>query len=56
MPLVLAGRGGGTLSPGRCIQYSKKSNNQLLAAIGNRMGLSLTGFGDPAFPGVLNLA
>jgi hypothetical protein len=51
MPYVLAGGGGGKLSPGRVIDYKSapRDNNQLLVSLANIMGdTAMTSFGDPS--------
>ncbi|MCB9704998.1 MAG: DUF1552 domain-containing protein [Myxococcales bacterium] len=57
MPLVLGGRGGGAVSPGRLLSYGGDRHAGLLCAIGQAMGADLQGFGDtntPALGGVLS--
>ncbi|MEZ4381912.1 MAG: DUF1552 domain-containing protein [Nannocystaceae bacterium] len=46
MPLVLAGRGGGAVSPGRLLSYGGDRHAGLLAAIGQALGADLPTFGD----------
>ena len=51
MPLVLAGRGGGSLRPGRVLDYLEKGDDQrracsLYLSLMDRMGLELPEFGD----------
>ena len=54
VPTVLAGRCGGAFKPGRCIRYNTNTaNNKLLASVSTAMGVSVAGYGDPAFPGLL---
>ena len=52
MPFVLAGRGGGCVTPGRVLERRGVRHGQLLAAIGRAMGASVNGWGD-AGDGVL---
>ena len=46
MPLVLAGRGGGAVSPGRLLSFGGDRHAGLLAAIGQALGADLPAFGD----------
>ena len=50
MPLVLAGRGGGAVNPGRLLSYGGDRHAGLLTAIGQAMGADLQGFGDTNTP------
>ncbi|HXI58678.1 MAG TPA: DUF1552 domain-containing protein [Polyangia bacterium] len=53
LPIVLAGKGGGSLRPGRFVTYNGQPHNQLLAAFVNMFGMPVTSFGDPRYAGVL---
>jgi hypothetical protein len=53
MPIVLAGRCGGTLTTGRYLTFPKVPTNGLLAAIANMMDVKTTTFGDPVYGGEL---
>lgn len=46
MPLLLAGRAGGLVNPGRLLQYGWEHHGKLWAAVGAAMGQDLTGWGD----------
>ena len=51
MPIVLAGRGGGTLKTGRVLDYRDQSDDDRRAcsmylSLMDRMGVELTRFGD----------
>jgi hypothetical protein len=49
LPILLAGRGGGTLKPGRCIDFNWKKMtplSNLYVEMLNRMGIPTTKFGD----------
>jgi len=47
LPLILAGSGGGALTPGRYIQHGGKPMSNMLIALANRMGVQdLPRFGD----------
>jgi Protein of unknown function (DUF1552) len=51
MPMLLAGRGGGSLSPGRILDYSRNGDADrracsLYLSLLDRMGVELPGFGD----------
>jgi hypothetical protein len=51
MPILLVGRGGGTLQPGRVLDYLKRGDENrracsLYLSIMDRMGLHLPQFGD----------
>jgi hypothetical protein len=51
MPILLAGRGGGTLKTGRILDYSEAGNENrracsLYLSLMDRMGVSLPSFGD----------
>jgi hypothetical protein len=51
MPLVLAGKGGGTLQPGRILDYLPKGDENrkacsLYLSLMDRMGVKLDRFGD----------
>ncbi len=55
LPLVLAGRGGGTLHPGRLIDFGEQPEEQqracnLYLALAQRMGVNLAQFGDSVGP------
>ncbi len=52
MPFVLAGRGGGCITPGRVLERRGARHGQLLAAIARAMGSNVNGWGD-AGDGVL---
>lgn len=58
MPFILAGRGGGCVSPGRVLDAGGRRHGDLLAAIARAMGASVRGWGDgssEALPGLLTL-
>jgi hypothetical protein len=56
LPLVLAGRGGGTITPGRSIQYAKGSPlSNLYVSMLNRMGVPAPRFADSNKPELPNL-
>ncbi|PWU20328.1 MAG: hypothetical protein C5B50_04215 [Verrucomicrobia bacterium] len=47
LPILLAGRGGGTLTPGRYVRYGSRPASNLFLSLSDRMGLqSLERFGD----------
>jgi hypothetical protein len=51
MPLLLAGKGGGTLQPGRVLDYLEEGNDKrracsLYLSLMDRMGVKLDRFGD----------
>ena len=47
LPLILAGGGGGALTPGRYVQHGSKPMNNLLLSMADRMGVQkLENFGD----------
>lgn len=46
MPFILAGRGGGSISTGRLLQYNYERHGKLFVSIANAMGDGLSGFGD----------
>jgi hypothetical protein len=47
LPLILAGGGGGALTPGRYVQHGSKPMNNLLLSLADRMGVQkLENFGD----------
>jgi len=47
LPLILAGHGGGTLTPGRLVQHGSKPMNNLLLSMADKMGAQkLNNFGD----------
>jgi hypothetical protein len=46
MPFVLAGRGGGAVSPGRLLSYGYQRHANLLVSIAHAMGQNIAGFGD----------
>ena len=47
LPLVIAGAGGGTLTPGRFVQHGSKPMNNLLLSLADKMGAQKLGsFGD----------
>jgi hypothetical protein len=47
LPLVLAGSGGGTLTPGRFVKHGSKPMSNLLLGLADKMGAQkLTSFGD----------
>jgi hypothetical protein len=51
LPLVLAGAGGGTLTPGRFVQHASKPMSNLFLTLADRMGVhSLNQFGDSTGP------
>ncbi len=55
MPYVLIGSCGGYFKSGGLVQrYTKTPHNKLLATLCNAMGLSVTGYGDPKYPGTLS--
>ena len=49
IPFVLAGKGAGTLRPGRFLNYSGVSHNNLLTSLCQGMGVNVSSFGDPRF-------
>lgn len=47
LPIILAGAGGGTLTPGRYVKHTSQPMSNLLLSLGQRMGLkNLERFGD----------
>jgi len=52
LPYVLAGKGNGTLRPGRYLHVNDP-HNKLFASFLNMFGTAATGFGDPRYPGTL---
>jgi hypothetical protein len=47
LPLIMAGRGGGTILPGRHIRYTSETPMaNLLLGMLNRMGVNADSFGD----------
>jgi hypothetical protein len=54
LPYILAGKGNGTLRPGRYIKSAGEPHNKLYAAFQNMFGITSTGFGDPRYPGVFS--
>jgi hypothetical protein len=55
MPILLAGRGGGSLLPGRVLNYRNKRNDErracsLYLSLMDRMGVQLASFGDTQGP------
>jgi len=46
LPVLLAGRGGGTIKPGRHIKYSPQPLNNLYLSLLDRMGVSIDRHGD----------
>ena len=51
LPLVLAGGGGGTLSPGRYVQHGSKPTTNLFLSMADRLGIEGLGrFGDSTGP------
>jgi hypothetical protein len=51
MPMLLAGRGGGTLTSGRILDYMERGNENrracsLYLSLMDRMGVNLSSFGD----------
>ncbi len=50
LPLILAGRGGGVLTPGRYVQHGGKPMSNLLLRMGQVMGLNSERFGDSTAP------
>ena len=47
LPIVLAGGGGGTLSPGRYVRHGSKPASNLFLSMADRMGVTgLERFGD----------
>ena len=53
VPTVLAGKCSGAFKPGRCLRYTNAPNNEVLASVANAMGVTVAGYGDPAYPGLL---
>lgn len=56
MPFILAGRGGGCVTPGRVLERRGVRHGQLLAAIARAMGSNVNGWGDAGdgvLPGLL---
>ena len=49
IPFILAGGAGGTVAPGRYLQFADRNHNDLLVAILNAMGVAATSFGDPDY-------
>ncbi|HTA19870.1 MAG TPA: DUF1552 domain-containing protein [Polyangia bacterium] len=54
LPWVLAGKGNGTLRPGRYVHNGGDPHNKLFAAFLNMFGVPATSFGAVAYPGVLS--
>jgi hypothetical protein len=54
LPYLIAGKGGGTLRPGRFVRYNGEPHNRLYSAFMNMFGLPNTGFGDAEFGGTLS--
>ena len=57
MPFLLAGRGGGTLTPGRLLQFGYARHANLYISMARAMGQNLDAFGDTSdgpLPGVLD--
>lgn len=51
LPMVLAGAGGGTLTPGRCVQHGSKPATNLFLSLAHRLGMrGLERFGDSTGP------
>jgi len=50
LPIVLAGRGGGMLNPGRAIQFQNANVSQLFIAMLATVGVSVKSFGDGTSP------
>lgn len=46
MPFILAGRGGGSISTGRLLQYGYERHGKLFVSLANAMGGGLSSFGD----------
>jgi hypothetical protein len=47
LPLILAGGGGGALTPGRYVQHGSKPMTNLLLSLADKMGVQkLASFGD----------
>jgi hypothetical protein len=46
LPIILAGKGSGTLTPGRHIKYSPQPLNNLFLSMLDRMGVSIDSLGD----------
>jgi hypothetical protein len=56
MPFVLAGRGGGCVTPGRVLTYDGRRHGDLLASIAQAMGADVNTWGDAgagALPGLM---
>jgi len=56
MPFLLAGRGGGTIVPGRLLNYSGRRHGDLLCSIAHSMGQRVAGYGQGSsgpLPGLL---
>lgn len=49
LPIILAGRAGGAIKPGRLLRYNGVSHSNLHVSLLNAMGVADTKFGDPAF-------
>ncbi|MCH9685084.1 MAG: DUF1552 domain-containing protein [Deltaproteobacteria bacterium] len=49
MPYVIAGRAGGSLTPGRFLTYDSVPHNQLLVSVCQAMGHGIEQFGDPQY-------
>jgi Protein of unknown function (DUF1552) len=50
LPVVIAGKCGGAIRPGRFVTYSPVApHNNLLVSIANAMGTNITTFGNPAY-------
>ena len=50
LPIVLAGRGGGMLSPGRAIQFQNANVSQLFISMLATVGVAVKSFGDGTSP------
>ncbi len=53
VPLILAGRGGGTIDPGRIVEFQNEDQRHLTnlhLAIGKRMGVNMQSFGNSTMP------
>ncbi len=49
MPYVLAGRAGGTVTPGRFMTYDSVPHNQMMVSICQALGHEIDQFGDPQY-------
>jgi hypothetical protein len=55
IPYLLIGSAGGFFKTGRMVTFpSQVPNNQLLTSIAHAMGMQVTGFGNPTYPGDLD--